>query len=702
MKHKKIVSLLLAFVFSCSLMSFASAEPQHKDIEGHWAKETMIRAFNDGYIVGMKDGSLAPNGVINRAQVATILNQVFKNTKSVDLSGKTDIPSDAWYYNQLEKATYLGFIATYSRAIMIKNLIRQDAFVILGSAFGITEANPDESRLESFKDTDKITAIYRKAAASFVNHEIAVGADGNLMGSKNVTRAEFLTMLYKILDTRTLYDCTSEEVDLGEDGSHVVHSYELKELKAEGKYDTVSLLQQQGDVEIALESADALIIGAGGGDVHVVSGEFGAVDVTGSGRSATISTDVPKLGIAGKNNTVIIDKETTVDTLYLTDYSSENRVIVNGTVNKAVVNGKNTKFEGTGTVKDVTVNAPGVSGRVAPEDVHPLEDATIELNAPSPLPAGQALNISAKVSGLPEGDATGQWYVNGKPFGGQITVSNGNNYVCSPTVEYSKNMDTHLNAELEIIYCDGSVFEVMSKSTDVVLENYPADYYKKLDIARVNDTITSYQYQATITTNGNAYKESNLTGWLCEIQKGMKVTCLTPVNTSTVRVLLPNGNKGWVSTGAIQTGSGNYTLAKDFDNDDKVIWVNSRNYSSSTSYLIWVSLACQKVNVFTGSAGNWKLANVFPCATGAYSTPTPPGTYKISYKQSRWQYNGYWCGPVTGFYNGYAFHSWLNTNSGGAYDHTMGRPVSHGCVRMKDPDAQFMNRLPYNTTIVIY
>ena len=366
------------------------------------------------------------------------------------------------------------------------------------------------------------------------------------------------------------------------------------------------------------------------------------------------------------------------------------------------MNGKNTKFEGTGTVKDVTVNAPGVSGRVAPEDVHPLEDATIELNAPSPLPAGQALNISAKVSGLPEGDATGQWYVNGKPFGGQITVSNGNNYVCSPTVEYSKNMDTHLNAELEIIYCDGSVFEVMSKSTDVVLENYPAEYYRKIDIARVNDTITSYQYQATITTNGNAYKESNLTGWLCEIQKGMKVTCLTPVNTSTVKVLLPNGYKGWVSTGAIRTGSGNYTLPSDFDNDDKVLWVNSRNYSSSTNYLVWVSLACQKVNVFTGSAGNWKLDKVFPCATGAYSTPTPPGTYKISYKQSRWQYNGYWCGPVTGFYNGYAFHSWLNTNSGGAYDHTMGRPVSHGCVRMKDPDAQFMNRLPYNTTIVIY
>lgn len=702
MRQKKFISLILVLAFSLSMMAFVHAEPDHKDIEGHWAAATMIRAFNDGYIVGMKDGSLEPNGVINRAQVATILNQVFKNTRSVDLSGKTDIPEDSWYYSQLEKATYLGFIATTSKAVMTKNLIRQDAFVVLGSAFGITEANPDESRLKSFKDTDKITGIYRNAAASFVNHEISVGADGNLMGSKNVTRAEFLTMLYKILDTRTLYDCTTEEVDLGEDGSHVVHSYELKELKAEGEYESVSLLQQQGDLELNLATVDTLIIGPGGGEIHVQSGEYGTVDVTGSNRKVTISTDVPKLGIAGKNNVVTIEEGTTVGTLFLTNYSSDNRVIINGTVKKVVVNGTNTKLEGTGEVKDVSVDAAGVSGRVAPDDVRPLEDASITLNAPSPLPAGRSLNITATVSGLPEGEAVGQWYVNGKPFGGRITVDNGYTYTCTPSVEYSKDMPLSLNAELEIAFSDGSMFEMMSKSIDVALENYPADYYKKMDIDRVNDTITSYQYQATITTNGNAYKESNLTGWLCEVQKGMKVTCLTPVNTSTVKVLLPNGYKGWVSTGAIRTGSGNYTLASDFDNDDKVLWVNNRNYSSSTNYLIWVSLACQKVNVFTGSAGNWKLEQVFPCATGAYSTPTPPGTYKISYKQSRWQYNGYWCGPVTGFYNGYAFHSWLNTNSGGAYDHTMGRPVSHGCVRMKDPDAQYINRLPFNTTIVIY
>lgn len=692
----------MALLMVCSMSGISYADTDHSDIKGHWAEATMKRAFDDGYIVGMNDGSLEPNGVINRAQVATILNQVFKNTKSVDLSGKTDIPKDAWYYPQLEKATYLGFIATTSNAVMTKSLIRQDAFVILGSAFGITEANPDETVLKSFKDTSSITGIYRKASATFVNEKLAVGFEGNLMGKKNVTRAEFLTMLYKILDTRTLYDCTVEEADLGEDGSHVIHSYELKSMTSEGEYGTVSLLQQNGDIDVNLASAEKLVIGAGGGNVQVLSGEYGTVDLTGSNREVTIKTSVPKLGLAGKSNELVIDSDVTVDTLYVTEYASDNHITINGTVKNLIVFGENTKIEGTGTVENADIDGKGCSGKVGPLGIYPLFAANITIQAPQTLPAGETLSVRASVSGLMDGTTSGQWYVNGEPFGGRITVANGESYLCSPSVEYSRNMETQMNIEFEIAFCNGSMFEMKSASTAVSLQNYSEDYYKKQDIARVNETITSYQYQATITANGNAYKQSNLTGWLCEIKKGMKVTCLTPVNTSTVRVLLPNGYKGWVSTSAISTGSGNYTLAKDFSNEDKEIWINARNYSSSTSYLIWVSLACQKVNVFKGSNGKWELIKVMDCASGAYSTPTPPGTYKISYKQSRWQYNGYWCGPVTGFYNGYAFHSWLNTNSGGAYDHTMGRPVSHGCVRMRDADAQYINKLPMDTTVVIY
>lgn len=701
---KKYISFILSFVLICtiSVPAFAVTNLDHPDIQGHWAEETMLRAYEDGFIVGMKDGSLEPNGVINRAQVATILNQVFKNTRSVDLTGKTDIPTNAWYYTQLEKATYLGFIATNSASIMTKSLIRQDAFVILGSAFGVTEAHPDESLLRDFSDTDTISGIYRNASASFVNQQFAIGADGKLMGSKNVTRAEFLTMLYKILDNRQLFDCNTSDVELEENQDYIIHSYDLTSLDCETSYGVVSLLQQSGDVHLNPVSIDSLIIGPGGADTYVESGEYGKISLTGSNRKVVISTDVPELAIAGNDNEVVINEDISIDKLYIDNYCKDNHIIINGSVRHIYIDGENTELSGSGNISTVSVTASNCDASVLSSENSILEDAEIIIDAPSTLTAGEALHISVSFSNLPEGKIFGQWIVDGKPFGSRFNIDQNSTYKISPTIIYSKDMKTQLNVSFNLLYSDGESLESKNSERNIELQNYSDEYYKKQDVDRVNETITSYQYEATITTNGNAYKESNLTGWLCEITKGMKVTCLTPVNTSTVKVLLPNGYKGWVSTNAIRTGSGNYTLKEDFDNSDKELWINNRNYSSSTNYLIWVSLACQKVNVFTGSTGNWKLEKVFPCASGAYSTPTPPGTYQITYKQSRWQYNGYWCGPVTGFYGGYAFHSWLNTNSGGAYDHTMGRPASHGCIRMMDADAKYIYGLPMSTRIVIY
>ena len=703
-KSKKILGLVLSIILIFSFVTpvLAVTDSYHADIRGHWAEKTMLRAFEDGYIVGMKDGSLEPNGVINRAQVATILNQVFKNTRSVDLSGKTDIPESVWYYSQLEKATYLGFIATTSAAIMTKSLIRQDAFVILGSAFGVTEAHPDETLLREFSDTDTISGIYRNASASFVNQQFAIGADGKLMGSKNVTRAEFLTMLYKILDNRELFDCNSTDVVLEENHDYIIHSYELDSLQCDESYGVVSLLQQSGDVYLNPVSIESLIIGPGNAETYIESGEYDKISLTGSNRKVVVSTDVPEFGVAGNNNEIIIDQDVAIDKLYIANYCKENRIVINGSVEHLYINGEDTELSGAGKVSAVSITAVNCSAKVLPTEESIIEETEININAPATLSAGDALNVSVSFNALPKAKSYGQWIVDGKPFGSRFNVDSDSSYKISPTITYTKNMDTEMNISFELLCSDGDSLESKEASTKVELQNYSDDYYRQQDIDRVNDTITSYQYEATITTNGNAYKESDLTGWLCEITKGMKVTCLTPVNTSTVKVLLPNGYKGWVSTSAIRTGSGNYTLAKDFDNSDKELWINSRNYSSSTNYLIWVSLACQKVNVFTGSCGNWKLEKVFPCASGAYSTPTPPGIYQITYKTSRWQYSGYWCGPVTGFYGGYAFHSWLNTNSGGAYDHTMGRPVSHGCLRMMDADAQYIYGLPMSTRIVIY
>ena len=91
------------------------------------------------------------------------------------------------------------------------------------------------------------------------------------------------------------------------------------------------------------------------------------------------------------------------------------------------------------------------------------------------------------------------------------------------------------------------------------------------------------------------------------------------------------------------------------------------------------------------------------CATGAILTPTPPGVRSLYKKQRIHRYTNshydYWLK----FQLENAFHTRVRYNSGSFVDSRLGRPLSHGCVRMKDNDAIYIYKnMPLDTTVVIY
>ena len=161
----------------------------------------------------------------------------------------------------------------------------------------------------------------------------------------------------------------------------------------------------------------------------------------------------------------------------------------------------------------------------------------------------------------------------------------------------------------------------------------------------------------------------------------------------------------------VTTGyKGNYTLkwAQDHDYTDfeKVLWVNTKGYTSDTEYLIWVSIAYQRCNVFKNVNGTWELVRSSIVATGKSSTATPVGVYKTTYKQSGWYTPDYTCYPVVRFYagTGYAFHSRLYRPGSTTVllDPSIGYPVSLGCIRMYDEDIRYLyNNIPSGTTVVV-
>ena len=119
-------------------------------------------------------------------------------------------------------------------------------------------------------------------------------------------------------------------------------------------------------------------------------------------------------------------------------------------------------------------------------------------------------------------------------------------------------------------------------------------------------------------------------------------------------------------------------------------YVNGIDIFSRTDYLVWVDKSEYKVNVYLGDNKNWRLVNSFPCAIGAKETPTIEGSFEYYQYHDKWQYNGYYCGPVMRFKNGYALHSTLIRDNGKPYDDRVGLKISHGCVRMHPEDIWWM------------
>ena len=127
--------------------------------------------------------------------------------------------------------------------------------------------------------------------------------------------------------------------------------------------------------------------------------------------------------------------------------------------------------------------------------------------------------------------------------------------------------------------------------------------------------------------------------------------------------------------------------------------VNKWGIASRTNYMVWVSLSEYKVRLYEGSQYKWKLMLEAPCAIGAPGTPSITGSYEYLYR-ARWDYGTYYVGPCLVFHGGYALHSVLLYQNGSEYDGRVGVQISHGCIRLKKKDIDFIAKtIPVGTRI---
>lgn len=132
-------------------------------------------------------------------------------------------------------------------------------------------------------------------------------------------------------------------------------------------------------------------------------------------------------------------------------------------------------------------------------------------------------------------------------------------------------------------------------------------------------------------------------------------------------------------------------------------FINLKNITSSSMYLIWVDTSNFKTNIFKKSKNSWTLYKSFLCTIGKPWQPTIKGTFFVGAKgYSFGESRGFRCLYYTQIKGNYLFHSIIYYLDGTIKDDRLGMQLTDGCVRLSTENAKWIyDNIPEGTTIFI-
>ena len=512
---KAAIPLLLgAGLMLGSLTTSAAPADQFSDIQGHWAQATLEQAYADGIMNGTSDVTMSPDDSITKAQAVTLLCRILKVSGEGSTSALA-VPVDAWYAKDAAHGAYLGLLNNRDAGTLDLPITRGEAFVLFTEAFQNAKALPGREALDGFTDGPYLTGDVAFATENLIDSGVVNGVDDNLMADKHLTRAEFVTMLYRVADAflpaseytgrdgsgtvlsgnakldgisagSLWFDQTSSAVYLTDTDTDlaVLRSDRLSglTLSGNGHIGTLVLAASQGDINLKVPesySVSTLTVGDGGGALSL-SGRIPSVEVIGDGRTVTINADPSGLAVSGSGNTITLNNTSSpVRQIVIT--GTDNTIILNGDVDKLRIEGRDNTISGSGTVSSADLltrycDLDVSTGETNEWTSYDLSNVTVDVQAPKTLPAGEHLKATACLT-FPEADrgklCSGVWYLNGQKVQEAPVILGRGNPTCDVSVNYTHNLQQEavLRYELTHINNDGETF-LAQGSASLYLETF--------------------------------------------------------------------------------------------------------------------------------------------------------------------------------------------------------------------------------------
>lgn len=196
MLGRKAMVFALAACLSVQSIGFGAT---FSDIEGHWAKANLEKIHQQGLMNGF-EGKMSPNAPLTRAEMAAIINRAFGATKMGEISYFEDLDPKSWTYEEMAKAVYMGTFKGDGKSLSPNAPItREQVALVLTRAFKYQLG--DLRALEAFEDVHEISTYAAPSMATLVSLGILKGNEGKLSPKKPITRAEFASLMTRLVHT---------------------------------------------------------------------------------------------------------------------------------------------------------------------------------------------------------------------------------------------------------------------------------------------------------------------------------------------------------------------------------------------------------------------------------------------------------------------------------------------------------------------
>lgn len=683
--------------------------PEPAEIEAQTEEMEPVRFRTDhfAYLSGYGNGKFGPNDALTWAQVSSILYSLLEDQSMGTYPYTyTDVKSGAWYYTAVSTLASRGILECNGGKLEPNKVITRGDFVSLV----VRLVGVDETAECSFTDISKTNAYYHAIATAVQRGWISGNSDGTFRPNASLTRAQAASIFNKILGRQMDETVLMNATDLRS----------FSDVKKNTWY--YAAIMEASINHDGVTNAD-------GTETWNSYTRWYTITLRYSGKSTTQS-------ICEGNRPIVPQKDDSGKTI--THWVAENGTVVNPEHQPVYAAAIYTAWYAPSLITAHKQYVSGYSnGKFGPNDALTRAQAcSLLYGLLADQKKGTAASSFTDVK-------SGAWYYNAVTvLASKGLITAGGAYrpneamtraefvemvtrltpYTSGSVKFSDVAEDYVYYDAIITaaakgwvsgFSDGtfrpenkltraeavSIFnKILGRTGDKTTEQQMDSRYTFPDVAK-----SAWYYQAIMeasTTHSYKKTSSGAENW-SQYYHNYSGSVSWESSSSVVAA-------SKITNSITSTYGGDYTHNYNWDYSDglKEWYVNSKGYSSSTKYLVWVSRQNQKVYIFTGSKGKWKISKTFICGTGKNSTPTPTGVTYITYREAGWNHATYSCKPVVRFYpnTGYAFHSRLYyPNYNGLKDKSIGWPVSAGCVRMLDTDITYIYKnIPNKSTVVIY